>query len=223
MCYLTESESLERRLDSLAAENERLNGKVALLERDIDVGVGNAELLQIEIDRLNADFRKHSEAAVELYSGIYALVESTCGIGLPVGCSPLRAVKMLADRAAELTRERDAITRLMVVESLARGDGWYVQEDLPPKVKGRYPTFEAAVAVVRKAAGLAAAPAGRMMVLTPEQYEMGYAVPSSFRIQGGTPIRREPYRLIRRLPDGNYLVEDPAASRAANECSKYDI
>jgi cell division septum initiation protein DivIVA len=61
---------------------------------------------------------------------------------------------------ARLTCERDAITRLLVVESLARGDGWYVQEDLPPKVKGRYPTFEAAVAVIRKAAGMDAAPAG---------------------------------------------------------------
>jgi hypothetical protein len=29
---------------------------------------------------------------------------------------------------------------------------------LPPKVKGRYPTFDAAMAVVRKAAGLDAAP-----------------------------------------------------------------
>jgi hypothetical protein len=64
--------------------------------------------LRAEVGRLNVDFRKHSEAAIELYSGIYAIIESTCGIGLPVWCSPLDAVKTLADRAAELTRERDA-------------------------------------------------------------------------------------------------------------------
>jgi hypothetical protein len=69
------------------------------------------------------------------------------------------AIEVEHGRALIAESERDAITRLLVVESLAKGDGWYVQEDLPPKVKGRYPTFDAAMAVVRKAAGLDAAPA----------------------------------------------------------------
>jgi predicted nuclease with TOPRIM domain len=52
MCEVTESESLERRLESLHAENERLKGKVSLLERDIDVRAGNAELLQLGVEWL---------------------------------------------------------------------------------------------------------------------------------------------------------------------------
>jgi hypothetical protein len=102
------------------------------------------------VERLNADFRKHSEAAAELYSGIYAIVESTCGIGLPVGCSPLQAVKMLADRAAELTRERDAIEGVAV--ELRRFQWYGYREDDE--------AFRSSKEDVRKAAGLNVPPAG---------------------------------------------------------------
>jgi 5'-deoxynucleotidase YfbR-like HD superfamily hydrolase len=71
-----------------------------------------------------------------------------------------KEIESLQADVKRLIRERDAITRLLVVESLVPGRGWYVEEDLPPKVKGRYPTFEAAVAAVRKAAGLDAEPSG---------------------------------------------------------------
>jgi hypothetical protein len=82
-----------------------------------------------------------------------------------------------------------------------------------------YLTEAEARAAAFRALGLDAAPACKKgtLVISPEQYELGYAVPCSFPIQGGTPIRREPYRLIRRLPDGNYLVEDPSASGPADE------
>jgi uncharacterized small protein (DUF1192 family) len=112
------SDPTSDRADSLARENQALRAEVARLTAErAAIGSDHHDAisairlenytLRAEVERLKADFRKHSEAAIELYSGIYALVESTCGIGLPVGCSPLRAVRMLADRVAELTRERD--------------------------------------------------------------------------------------------------------------------
>ncbi len=40
-------------------------------------------------------------------------------------------------------------------------------------------------------------------VVTPEQYGQGYLE------RDGMVVKKRPYELIRRLPDGNYLVRAP--------------
>jgi hypothetical protein len=57
----------------------------------------------------------------------------------------------------------------------------------------------------------------KTLTISPEQYELGSAVAFGFTARGGPFVRREPYRLVRRLPDGNYLVEDPAAAGPEGE------
>jgi uncharacterized protein (DUF1778 family) len=155
MCEITESESLERRLDSLAAENERLKRSLANLTDRHDRD-GKALL------RLGAE---HERLAVER--------------------DRMRA-------ACEAARE-------FLTDAVAYG--------LARQEKGRV------LVLIRAALDGDAAPAEGVKTLTvsPEQYELGSAVASGFTIQGGPFVRREPYRLVRRLPDGNYLVQDPAA------------
>jgi hypothetical protein len=146
MCEVTEDESLERRLESLAIENERLKDDAALY-------VGLIRRLAAERDRMRAA----CEAARDFLEG-----KVDCGLA---------------------RREKGRV--LVLIRAALDGD---------------------------------AAPAEGMKTLTisPEQYELGSAVASGFTIQGGPFVRREPYRLVRRLPDGNYLVEDPAASGTAD-------
>jgi hypothetical protein len=181
MCEITEDESLERRLESLAVENERLRGKVALLERDIDVGAGNAELLQLGVEWLR-DNPKFTDESFD----------------------------RLAGENARLAVERD---RMRAACEAARDflEG-KVDCGLARQEKGRV------LVLIRAALDGDAAPAEGVKTLTvsPEQYELGSAVASGFTARGGPFSRREPYRLVRRLPDGNYLVEDPAASRMAD-------
>jgi predicted transcriptional regulator len=147
MCEITESESLERRLESLAVENERLRDDAALY-------VGRIRRLAVERDRMRA--------------------------------------------ACEAARE-------FLTDAVAYG--------LARQEKGRV------LVLIRAALDGDAAPVEGVKTLTvgPEQYELGSAVASGFTIQGGPFVRREPYRLVRRLPDGNYLVEDPAAAGPEGE------
>jgi hypothetical protein len=68
----------------------------------------------------------------------------------------LDAAKARAERAEG---ERDAILRLLIVPSLAKGTGYIVKNDLPCRYTGDHLTWENAVAVVYRLAGLAAPPA----------------------------------------------------------------
>jgi hypothetical protein len=155
MCEITESESLERRLDSLAAENEGLRAKVARLRERAE-----------RAERVSAIYRQAS------------------------------LIPMWSRWSVRIGRFDPMTT---------------------------WSTEVAALSALDAALGLDVPPAGeaKPLVVSPEQYELGYAVPCSFPIQGGTPIRREPYRLIRRLPDGNYLIEDPSASGPDDERRSY--
>jgi hypothetical protein len=45
------------------------------------------------------------------------------------------------------------------------------------------------------------------LVVTPEQYAQGYLE------RDGIVIRKRPYQLIRRLPDGNYVVRAPDSTK----------
>jgi hypothetical protein len=46
-------------------------------------------------------------------------------------------------------------------------------------------------------------------VVTPEQYAQGYFE------RDGMVVKRRPFELIRRLPDGNYLVRQPQSAQGA--------
>jgi hypothetical protein len=50
-------------------------------------------------------------------------------------------------------------------------------------------------------------PAPDEQVVSAEQYAQGYLE------RNGLVIKKRPYELIRRLPDGNYVVRAPAAPK----------
>jgi hypothetical protein len=167
MCEVTESESLERRLDWLAAENAELKAHVSQVW----------ERCRALEDITRQARGEYSEAKGEIHR-------------LRAGTASLRA-------ACEAARE---FLEGKVDCGLARQE------------KGRV------LVLIRAALDGDAETAGETKTLTisPEQYELGSAVASGFTARGGPFVRREPYRLVRRLPDGNYLVEDPAASGTAD-------
>jgi hypothetical protein len=236
MCEISESESVERRLDSLAAENDRLlrdrrrvaafigsrtwdvmnERRAELIGRDTDGGLSDAERAELATLQL----------AVDVLIGVRGcLPDPDDGKWKDTAIRSLQAE--VARLKAEAERFRGRAERLARLNIFVPdwGDGterWVFTGDfgkVPFAAMTKVVTHGEAMAVLDRAIGPDAAPAGGVMVRTPEQYDLGYAVPSSFRMQGGTFVRREPYRLVRRLPDGNYLVEAPSAPGPADgEC-----
>jgi septal ring factor EnvC (AmiA/AmiB activator) len=174
MCEISESESMERRLDWLAAENAELKAHVSQVW----------ERCKALEDITRQARNEYSEAKGEIH----------------------RLKARAVERERHLTEGMVCIERLLAEINRLTGRKALELAD------------KAAILAHVKAAGLDAAPSEGVKTLTvsPEQYELGSAVASGFTIQGGPFVRREPYRLVRRLPDGNYLVEDPAASGTAD-------
>jgi hypothetical protein len=189
MCEVTESESLERRLESLQAENEQLRALVDGLkaldaERKLFLGetLAFVELLKAEAGRL----RGRAELA-----------------------------ERERDRLAEVARAYNRWEADLILSDEAWRGG---MAELPTLTYPLYDRMMEIQAMRNEAlSDLDAETAGGVMVRTPEQYELGYAVAVGFTVQGVPVARRESYRLIRRLPDGNYLVEDPAATGPGGE------
>jgi hypothetical protein len=183
MCEITESESMERRLDWLAAENEQLKAEVS--------GAGKV----LDSFGVIADRDDGYEDDLE------------------------GRVLMVCDQEAMARQERDGMTarvRLLAAEVERFRERAELAERERDRLLDSYINLGTREDV-RRFFGLDVLPAGGVMVRTPEQYELGYAVASGFTVQGGPFVRREPYRLVRRLPDGNYLVEDPSAIGPASD------
>jgi 8-oxo-dGTP diphosphatase len=243
MCEVTEDESMKRRLDWLAAENERLKDNLKFTDESFDRLVAeNDHLRERPAVCVAVVVRDHEgrvlllrRSATRTWPGTWCLpggrlepgetLEECCRRELfeETGLVAERFEFSVVTEVAGPPHLIGLVYRAFGVVGMAVNAephahdaiGWFGRDAMPS------PLMPGVVAWLGLT-GPDAPPAGETKTLTisPKQYELGHAVTTGLTIQGVSVALRAPYRLINRLPDGSYLVEDPAAGGPADDIPK---